>query len=352
MNSATTDDPASIAVQFPKNARWWVAVIAALLGASFSGVGLVAQKHFFAIEHLVESCTARLYWYIGLLLLFAVAAPFDMGAMAFGSLDLVVPFAAITVVICVVLARLLLREHVSPFHAAATLVTATGVALTAAFGAKSTQFFTAAELEDLVLSGEFFGHGSLSLTVFTLFAVVGSHASSPRSKLWALSHASMAAIAGAHVYIVLKVLADFLYLSVHGVNQFTNSWMYLSAVALAVFSGIQVWCLNHSLARCDAAWILPIYQALLTTAWILVSCLMFDEFEKMSSAQLFGFIAGLNLTLWGIAALTRRGTVVGQRDFMEVVGQQDMENKGMLLIQTDEDFDNPHVCDLEVDRWI
>ena len=36
--------------------------------------------------------------YFGLLLCFAVAVPFDMGAMAFGSLNLVVPFAGITII--------------------------------------------------------------------------------------------------------------------------------------------------------------------------------------------------------------------------------------------------------------
>lgn len=194
----------------PKNANWPIAIVAAILGACFGALGLVAQKQYFVVENVVSDCRARFYWYMGLILVVIVAAPFDMGAMAFGSLDLVVPFTGLTLVTAVILAKLCLQESVSLFHMCATLLTAAGVALTAAFGAKSTKFYTALELEDFMLSAEFAAHMSLSITVFTLFAVVGLKASTPRGKLWALSFASMAAIAGAHTYLLLKALADFL----------------------------------------------------------------------------------------------------------------------------------------------
>merc|ERR1712159_894709 len=118
--------------------------------------------------------------------------------MAFGSLDLVVPFAGVTIAASVVLSWILLHESVSCFHLCATIFTSTGVAITAAFGPKNTRYYTAIEFEDLMLSGDFVAHSSLSLTIFTLFAVLGFNVAPPMGKLWGLAFAMMAAIAGAH----------------------------------------------------------------------------------------------------------------------------------------------------------
>jgi len=274
-----------------------------------------------------------------------------MGAMAFGSLDLVVPFAGLTIAATVILAKLCLHERVSIFHMLAALCTAAGVAMTAAFGAKSKKFYTARELEDLMLSTEFLGHSSVALTMFTLFAVLGFHASKPRAKLWAFSFASMAAIAGAHVYIVLKTLADFVYLTAHGVNQFANGWVYFMLLLLLLFSSIQMWCLSQGLEKVDATWFLPVYQGLLTSTWMAMSCLIFDEFEDMTTKQLLLYVAGVNMSGWGVAALTHRATVLSDGDIVEAHGTpHEIEKEGMLAVQTDEDFDSSE-CP-EVTRWI
>lgn len=82
-----------------------------------------------------------------------------------------------------------------------------------------------------------------------------------------------------------------------------------------------------------------------------MSCLMFDEFERMTSKQMLLFTCGINVTIWGVAALTRRSTIVGEHDILEVSESKVVysEAEGILAIQTDEDFDASHCC--EVDRW-
>ena len=152
--------------------------------------------------------------------------------------------------------------------------------------------------------------------------------------MWGVAVAAMSAISGANSYIVMKALSDFLYLTFHGENQFKNEWMYATIVALVAFLGIQMICLNKGLSKCDAAWFLPIYTALLTVAWVALSLFIFeDEFENMSKKQLLCFCGGINVVIWGVTALCHTRPVVmgGQGLLSTDFGAEDREQSASLV---------------------
>jgi len=279
---------------------------------------------------------------MGLVLVLLVALPFDMGAMAFGSLNLVVPFAGMTIISAVFLSSCFLQEEISCFHTLAAIVTAGGVALCAASGARSTKFYTANELEDLMLSPEFMAHASFSVALFSLFAVIACHTEyRTHSKLWCLSYAFMAGISGANLYIILKTLSDFIYLTLYGHNQFQNEWMYFVIVAAVFLAIVNIYCLNVVMKYCDGCWIIPIYQAIITTAWVCLSLFIFeDEFKDMSKMQFLQFLAGLNIVIWGIAALAMRPTCMGHNMYLDDDIGDDDEKKGMMELETKNNFED------------
>jgi len=196
---------------------------------------------------------------------------------------------------------------------------------------------------------EFRAHSLLSLTLYTTAAVVSSHASQRGDMLWTLAYGLMTGIAGAHVYLVLRVLADLIYLTVHADNQFNSWWLLFVGLALGIFVAAQIYCLNRGLAVSEATVFLPVYQAMESLTIGVLSCLIFEEFS-MRAWQWTLWVLGILSAAAGLLAVAHKSTVVQDPMFSVLEGQPEEKSLiGMVRIQ-DDNYDTQEEDDL--DRYI
>ena len=69
--------------------------------------------------------------------------------------------------------------------------------------------------------------------------------------------------------------------------------LYVLLAAAIGLATLQLWSLNVGLARFNAVFFLPIYQALLVLAGVLAGGIYFNEFSKFGILDWFGFFTGV-----------------------------------------------------------
>jgi len=250
----------------------------AALGAIATALGFIGQKQYYAWFATEDSChEAPVAWWCGVLIILLVAMPLYTGALASGgTMHEVSPFAALSIVLVLIFSKCFLRERHLCSHFCAVICCALGVVLSAVSSPKLESLMSLEDLEDLVTSLDFVAHLGLSLTFFTIAAVVGTHAAQKGEMLWTFANSFMAALVGAHTHLTLRILADLIYLSKHASNQFRSWWLGWLFIAFGVFFCVQVSCLNRGLANSNAAVFLPMYQAVESVMGGLISCLVFE----------------------------------------------------------------------------
>lgn len=308
-------------------ADWILGVTCVLVGTFFSAVGMVLMKASAQVESKLP-WHRRHRWFLGCTSLVVNATIMETIALALAPLSLLAPFAACTIVFSTLLARcgaLSAQELVHETRWAAICVTLVGVTVVSLYGPHDGIEVTEDNVYRLLGNRGFVVFASVSTVVIALvcFLWYCEPAAMRKDRAIVPLLAYAAASCGALSLNFLKVLALALRSVVEpraagSRNELFALHSWLSLLALAVYAPLQLALLNTVLVHSPVSFAVPMYESLLILLSIVAGGTFYREFDGMSAALTYGFVAGVVVTVCGLGLLAlspaeRRGHAHAQQ---------------------------------------
>ncbi|KAG7700614.1 hypothetical protein KL930_002202 [Ogataea haglerorum] len=139
----------------------------------------------------------------------------------------------------------------------------------------------------------------LASTLFAIVVLILRLRSLERSMAYILLHLSLVALFGTYTAISTKLLSSVVAF-VPFSEIFVNWRPYVLFLVIIGTSGFQVHYLNSCLKIANATTVVPIHFVFFTTAVLLCSIVVFNDFAGKSAAQCLVFLAGALLTFLGV----------------------------------------------------
>mmetsp|Transcript_5523 Transcript_5523/g.10381 ORF Transcript_5523/g.10381 Transcript_5523/m.10381 type:complete len:683 (+) Transcript_5523:274-2322(+) len=282
----------------------------------------------------------RRLWTIGFICLVG-GSIFDFAALAFGAQSIVAPLGSISLVANMIFAQVMHGEQLSKRDVLATIVIIFGCVVSVAFASHKNEICDIDTL--LALYGEprfaIYAGVILSLLacgmIFAQYIEAVEAASGIQSpeylalfKYHRFVYTFLSGVAGAQSVLFAKSLDELLVSSFAGDSRIFLAHMGSYMIAFSMFCtiGLQIYWLNCGLAKWDALYIVPVFQA----QWIVFSVIgggvFYGEFSGFSFGQVVAFCVGIALTVLGVYILSQRD--VRDQD------EEGLENEREVLNET------------------
>ncbi|ESW98585.1 putative membrane protein [Ogataea parapolymorpha DL-1] len=155
----------------------------------------------------------------------------------------------------------------------------------------------------------------LATTLFTIVVLMFRLRNLERSMTYILLHLSLVALFGTYTAISTKLLSsvvEFVPFS----DIFVNWRPYVLFLVIIGTSGFQVHYLNSCLKIANATTVVPIHFVFFTTAVLLCSIVVFNDFADKSAAQCIVFLVGALLTFSGVFLICGAKTSENENDLV------------------------------------
>lgn len=265
--------------------------------------------------------------WIGGLICIALGSVMDLLSFGFASLSLLAPLGAMTLVVNVLMAPLILKERLTKLDLVATAVIVAGTVLSVAFGSKESVEHDIHELMLLYIQPPFLIYiclliGFVSWIYHTLKEIrlrMKANRSTPKDKVMeGVLYPALAGTFGALSVLFAKSVTEAVRLTAKGDNQLLQVQPYLMAGAMGGCVFLQLRYLNTSLTKADALLVVPIYQVFWVLLNVLSGMMYFQEYHDMPWRVLILFMIGAVITMIGIYILTHRKSTKDEEKDVEL----------------------------------
>jgi len=323
---------------------WIIAVILCVIAAIVSNFGTNLQKLAWnkraasrAENETMDATTQskfRRYWVIGFVCI-VVGSLFDFVALGFGAQSVVAPLGSLTLVANMFFAQFFHGERLGSRDVIATMVILFGCVFSVAFASHKNEIWGLDELMALYNTPRFALYASIiflilfigSICVRYFERIVKVYGLKSRRykaifKYHRFSYSFLSGVAGAQSVLFAKSLDELLVGSFNGNSKVFLAHMgsYLIAGGMLVSIFLQIYWLNCGLARWDALYVVPVFQA----QWIVFSVIgggvFYKEFDGFTGLQASAFLFGVFLTVLGVYFLSQRGVVETGHDLDSSIG--------------------------------
>ena len=317
---------------------WEFGVSLVILGCISSSIGLLLMKRSADVEDTLP-LYKRWRWALGFVFLVGNATIIDLIAFAITPLSLIAPFAALTMVFSVVLAKSGLfgvHESLPGRQIVGIAFVVVGVTTVSVFGPHTSDEPTMAEIFDDFDNPAFIVFVSLTLSLVALYLVLlwtprlEPYRPSPTSPWTTLFSAFCSAVCGAQSQLFLKVISVGLRFFTTGgdPDAAVTPAFILSLLGLAVTAPLQLYLLNSTLASSPIGYAVPLCtstplnapltaslhatecatdrtdQSLLIMLTVAAGGIFFKEFADISIARGVLFCVGGLIALGGLMILS------------------------------------------------
>ncbi|KAL1496361.1 hypothetical protein AB1Y20_016317 [Prymnesium parvum] len=294
-------------------ALWQVGVSLIVCGCLSSSIGLLFMKRSTEVEVGVP-LYRRWRWMLGFLFLVVNATIIDLIAYGITPLSLIAPFAGLTMVFSLLLARsgwCYVHESMSETQLVGATLVLVGVTTVSTFGPHSSDEPTMEDIFD-----DFNDPSFISFAVLTLSMVAGyllllfwprlaAYRLHPSSRIRTILSAYSAAVCGAESQLFLKVV------SVGMREVFTGNApaaaqpaFFISLIGLALTAPLQLYLLNATLSSSPVSYAVPLYQALLIMLTTAAGGIFFHEFAHIPVGNAVAFALGSAVAMAGLFVLS------------------------------------------------
>ena len=259
---------------------WEFGVSLVILGCISSSIGLLLMKRSADVEDTLP-LYKRWRWALGFVFLVGNATIIDLIAFAITPLSLIAPFAALTMVFSVVLAKSGLfgvHESLPGRQIVGIAFVVVGVTTVSVFGPHTSDEPTMAEIFDDFDNPAFIVFVSLTLSLVALYLVLlwtprlEPYRPSPTSPWTTLFSAFCSAVCGAQSQLFLKVISVGLRFFTTGgdPDAAVTPAFILSLLGLAVTAPLQLYLLNSTLASSPIGYAVPLCTSTLRIGWPMI----------------------------------------------------------------------------------
>jgi hypothetical protein len=290
----------------------------------------------------------RRLWSMGFACI-VVGSVFDFAALAFGAQSIVAPLGSISLVANIMFAQVMHGEKLSRTDLVATCVIILGCIVSVAFASHKNEICDIDTLLGLYAKPRFAIYASCILLLLTggvlavrhmehVVKVYGTRSARYQAvfQYHRFSYAFLSGVAGAQSVLFAKSLDELLVSSFSGDSKIflAHFGSYLIALSMFCSVGLQVYWLNCALARWDALYVVPVFQA----QWIVFSVIgggvFYGEFAGFSFGQAVAFMVGVALTVLGVYFLSQRDA--GGHGGAETFGEQQQGGSAALSAALDQ----------------
>lgn len=293
---------------------WWIGILATLVGATLTVLGLMVQKS----SHKQHEDTERFYWmewrWLLGLAVWLVGQLLCWAADGLANRSLLACFNCWNIVVVLVLAPACLGEAVGRAALAGAGVTVLGCIWVLLAGPKAYHQQTVESLQEEWVSPAFLAVAGLSgLGAAALLA--RAWAARRKFSLEVLSAHQLAALSAVFAwYAVLlsKCSSSLVVTSLHARRSQLGHWQFwLFPFGTLLFAVAQMHTLNLALKVGSALSVVPVYEALSMTGQVVICGFFFDEFRGFGFGGLAAFWCGVICVLSGVAMLICAGLPPG-----------------------------------------
>lgn len=293
-------------------AEWLLGIICVLVGTFFSATGMVLMKASAQVEAKLP-WHRRHRWFLGCTSLIVNATVMETLALALAPLSLLAPFAGCTIVFSTLLARcgaISAQESVHGTRWAAIGVTLVGVTIVSLYGPHDGVEVTEDNVYALLSGRAFVVFGAGSTAAIGLVCALwwcepgGVRRESRLLPLLAYAAASCGALSLCFLKVLALAIRSASEARPPGArNELLAPHALLALLALLSYAPLQLVLLNCVLAASPVSYGVPAYESLLILLSVVAGGTFYREFDGMSAALTTGFVAGVVVTVCGLAML-------------------------------------------------
>mmetsp|Transcript_10690 Transcript_10690/g.17482 ORF Transcript_10690/g.17482 Transcript_10690/m.17482 type:complete len:801 (-) Transcript_10690:45-2447(-) len=286
----------------------------------YSGSNTVSTVMTEVPASLENETKFRRYWILGFLSIL-IGSIFDFAALGFGAQSVVAPLGSLTLVANIFFAQLMHGEKLSSRDVGATVVIILGCILSVAFASHKNEICDIDAL--LALYGKprfaFYASSIILILLGSLFAVryieriVKVYGTKSRryrqlSVYHRFLYSFLSGVVGAQSILFAKSLDELLVSSFQGDSKLflAHIGSYMIAIGMFCSIALQIYWLNCGLARWDALYVVPVFQAVWIVFSVIGGGVFYGEFNGFSFVQASAFLAGVVLTVLGVYFLSQR----------------------------------------------
>jgi len=240
------------------------------------------------------------------LILAAASGILDLASFGFAPQSLLAPFAAVTLVVNLILAPLLHDESLTRTDLKATIMVCTGIAIALRFNPATSQHFTYTDIMRLAnrqifklyLSAYVAALSTLGYTIYN-----AEREGREEERLIGIAYAVTAGMLGGMTTLNAKLMSELFKV----ISLYSHPDVLGPVIGLVVvFALSQVTILNRGLGKHSSLVMIPMFSATFLVANIMGGGIFFDEFSSFQSNELVGFLLGVSLVVGGVSTLTTR----------------------------------------------
>lgn len=255
--------------------------------------------------------TSKQIWSIGMTI-FVVGSLVNFASFAFAAQSLLACLGTVQFVSNVFFAKFVLGETLTPRIIMATAVIVIGLVIAILCSNHATELYSTNDLINLYTTS----YVSFIIIVIgvlvimhILYVIYTAHEESgsplPQSNLIRpVTYSIVSATIGTQSVLQSKCLAELIKASFEDENQLTHWFFYVILAAFLVGLSFWLYRMNAALKKFDGLIIIPLLQVFWTTSAILQGGVYFQEFQKFTALQTFGFCGGVAIVFIGVYFLT------------------------------------------------
>lgn len=301
--------------------HWWLcAILATLVGNSFIALGLMIQKKSHRNEkkdHLEGQDKYFLSsgWLCGLGVFLLGHCCCWIG-LALGAQTVLCCLNCWTMVLTCIFAPVMLGESLSLWKIFTTSMLVVGCALVVVHGSREHQILTHEKLLQDATGHSFLGLFTGSwLTAFFLTRLISDERQTRYAVVLKLCF--FAALGGWYAVLTSKTISGLMFTSVyHKDNQIMCPEFWILAPLFLGFAGWNLHFLNMALAKGEALFVVPMYEAMSLLGQVVIGGFFFNEFHGMSMLRLFSFCLGVCFIVSGMVLAHVKGSQLIQESFV------------------------------------
>jgi hypothetical protein len=298
---------------------WVYGVLLAVLAALANNLGVNMQKLAWTKKQLNQASgpVYRTIWLVGLLGVI-LASVFDFVALFFAPQSVIAPLGALTMVSNACVAPWMHGEIMHRITLVATMVIVAGCVLSVAMATHSNVICAPQALFDLYVAPLFLGYAAVLFLLMTgiwLFVrkAEAAHAAfgpeDPRYrrffKIHRVSYAGLAGLFGAQSVMFARSFNQLIVSTTDG-----GPVLFVYGAAWGIIIGLvgsivlQLYWLNHGLARFESTYNVPIFTTAFIVDVVLGGGFLYGEFSSFTALQAGLFPLGIFLCIAGVIVLT------------------------------------------------
>jgi len=292
-----------------------------LIGSSFSIMKVAHDRNPPGGNYLLIPM-----WWAGTLLM-ALGELGNLVAYSLAKPSLISPLGAVSVVVNVPIAYVVLGEKMSGRNILGCLLCILGgYGIVGVVAGNTTEHgeVTVAEFEDMIFRPSFLVF--LAVSLFESVDLIWSQ------RTTVMTYITVCSLLGGVTVLSIKAATSFLILTLQGVNQFASALPFVLMPILFVTLILQVQYLNKAIAEFGTAEVVPTYYVLFTSCAVVGSSILYGDMQDSSREHVLIFLLSFFATSAGVYLVANKPADSGKKGATRRVRERAEEDDTQALL--------------------